>query len=330
MNYIVELVFGDTVVAFDHASLVPPVGGASPPRSPTPALAGDRLIGESHHTSASRPRHTVQLRQCPPQRCPDPRVARPRRARRSRCRASPPLISHAPATMLSTERRAPEGVGVSYSPKPACDAPDPRGIQLPPPPKFCGTRKPPMNATARCATRTSLVLALALDLRAPRHAGCTEAPTRATEQYNVSKSGPALGGYDPVSYFPDGGLSKPLKGEASSATPIAASPTRFASSTTWTSSRPTPMPTSPPTADGAHGQWHRDGSKVRSTRSPTSSPMGASSSSTRTSSRHPAPSSRRTPPPTRRGPTPTGSASRASPDHRGFDTIPLSSPSSTR
>lgn len=47
MNYIVELVFGDTVVAFDHASLVPPVGGALTSTLTYTALAGDPLIGES-------------------------------------------------------------------------------------------------------------------------------------------------------------------------------------------------------------------------------------------------------------------------------------------
>lgn len=47
MNYIVELVFGDTVVAFDHASLVPPVGGSLTSTLTYTALAGDPLIGES-------------------------------------------------------------------------------------------------------------------------------------------------------------------------------------------------------------------------------------------------------------------------------------------
>lgn len=47
MNYIVELVFGDTVVAFDHASLVPPVGGSLTSTLTYTPIAGDPLIGES-------------------------------------------------------------------------------------------------------------------------------------------------------------------------------------------------------------------------------------------------------------------------------------------
>jgi peroxiredoxin/YHS domain-containing protein len=118
-----------------------------------------------------------------------------------------------------------------------------------------------MNATARCATRTSLVLALAL-ASAPRVTlAATEAPTRATEQYNVSKSGPALGGYDPVSYFPDGG-SKPLKGEARLSHTDRGITYRFASQHNLDLFKANPDAYIP-----AHGGWcswamAQDGSKV--------------------------------------------------------------------
>lgn len=70
-----------------------------------------------------------------------------------------------------------------------------------------------MNSPARCAARASLVLALTL-ASMPRAAlgSGTEPPRRATDQYNLAKSSLAIGGYDPVSYFTEGG-STPTKGK---------------------------------------------------------------------------------------------------------------------
>lgn len=70
-----------------------------------------------------------------------------------------------------------------------------------------------MNATCRRATRATLVLALALASMPRASLGSwTEPPRRATDQYNLAKSNLAIGGYDPVSYFPEGG-SSPAKGK---------------------------------------------------------------------------------------------------------------------
>jgi len=47
MKYIIQLVFGDTVVAQDVESLAPPVGGSLTSTLTYTALAGDPLIGQS-------------------------------------------------------------------------------------------------------------------------------------------------------------------------------------------------------------------------------------------------------------------------------------------
>lgn len=68
-----------------------------------------------------------------------------------------------------------------------------------------------MSRTRCCARRASVVLALVLASMG-RPALASEPPTRAVDQYNVTKSRPALAGYDPVAYFPVGG-AKPAKGK---------------------------------------------------------------------------------------------------------------------
>jgi len=68
-----------------------------------------------------------------------------------------------------------------------------------------------MSRTLFCARRASLVLALVLASMG-RPALASEPPTRAVDQYNVTKSRPALAGHDPVAYFPVGG-AKPAKGK---------------------------------------------------------------------------------------------------------------------
>ncbi|QYK47725.1 MAG: redoxin domain-containing protein [Phycisphaeraceae bacterium] len=74
-----------------------------------------------------------------------------------------------------------------------------------------------MNAQCRRAIRASFVLALlATTLAQPNaaHAAQPTTPThqRAVDQYNINKARLAIAGYDPVSYFPEGG-SKPAKGD---------------------------------------------------------------------------------------------------------------------
>ncbi len=87
-------------------------------------------------------------------------------------------------------------------------------------------------------------------------------PTRAVAQYNVTKSGPAIDGYDPVAYFPEGG-GKATKGDAKFAYAYEGATYRFASQANLDLFKADPAKYEP-----AYGGWcayalGNDGSKVQ-------------------------------------------------------------------